>query len=134
MTGNDFDEDAWISDWAEANCQHLDVVASWETLCEVYDTLKFSDPLSDAERLEEYKWIIAEVNKFMTRQRHSLLKCRTLEAAVKKLGDAMTPAGRVFLDTRQQIVYHKLRIRWLTMAISQMQMQMMEEGAPDGWR
>lgn len=132
MTGNDFDEDSWISDWAEANCRHLDVVASWETLCDVYATLKFEDPLTDMERLEEFKWIIAEVNKFLTRQRNTLRSCKTFEAAVEKLKDAMVPQGRVFLDTRKQIVYHKLRIRWLTMAISQMRSQMIEE-VPDGW-
>lgn len=134
MIGSDFDEARWISNWAEAQCRHIDVVASWETLTEVYDQMRFNDPMSDEQRVIEYRWVIGEVNKFLTRQRKVLHSCKNFEAAIEKLQDAMIPEGKVKLDMRQQIVYHKLRQRWLTMAIQVMRsMQIDEMEETDGW-
>lgn len=117
LTGSS--EEALVRDWAEVECRHLDVVASWETLCEVYDALRFSDPMTDATRTEEFRWIIAEVNKFLTRVKKKLDSCKTLEAALTVLEESLEVTGQVSLDARKKIAYHKLRQRWVLNAAMQ---------------
>lgn len=119
-----------IRDWVEEETRHIDVVASWESLCETYDALRFTDPLSDAERLGEFKWIVHQMNGFLTRVRTRLLTCKDVEAMVDLLGTMYTPAGKVELDERRALVYHKLRQQWIRTEIMRLQTMM---GGQDGW-
>lgn len=114
------DERSAIREWAERECAYLDVVASWETLCEVYDQLRFTDPISDAVRIEEFRWVIAEVNKFLTRFKKKVVTCRTIEDAIDLVSESMSPQGTISLDQRRKVAYHKLRQRWLSMAGKQL--------------
>ena len=77
---------AWSSEdlltkWVIEQTRHLDLVASWETLLDVYATLGFTDPINDNSRLDEFKWIIRETNKFLTRMRNGLNKAKDFEAS-----------------------------------------------------
>lgn len=125
-----------IKDWVENETRHLDVVASWESLCDTYDALRFSDPLSDAERLEEYRWIIQQMNSFLTKMRTKLLSCRDTEAMVEAMKASYIPAGKVDLSTRKALVYQKLRQRWMGTTINQlMTMETQQElEDQDGWQ
>ena len=80
-----------IRDWVDEETRHIDVVASWESLCDTYDTLRFTDPLSDAERLEEFRWIVQQMNSFLTKIRTKLLSCKDMEAMVDMLTASFTP-------------------------------------------
>lgn len=124
-----------IKDWIESETRHIDVIASWESLCDTYDALRFTDHLSDAERLEEYKWIVQQMNSFLTKIRTKLLSCKDLEAMVEALKASYTPAGKIDLSARRALVYQKLRQRWMGTTINQLmamlEQQEMEE--QDGW-
>ncbi len=124
-----------IKDWIEEETRHIDVVASWESLCDTYDALRFTDHLSDAERLEEYKWIVQQMNSFLTKIRTKLLSCRDMEAMVEALKTSYIPAGKMDLSARRALVYQKLRQRWMGATISQL-MTMLEQQEmedQDGW-
>lgn len=131
-----------LHDWIDAETRPLDVVASWESLCDAYRALEFSDPISDTVRLEEFKWIIKEMNKFLTRMRTKLMPCREIDDAIQALLESFTPTGKVTIEGRRSLAYQKLRQRWITQAInqlSQMNQEMMEammamqEGEAHGW-
>lgn len=127
--------DLTVHDYVEQETRALDVVASWETLCEAYRMLEFSDEISDAVRLEEFKWIIKEMNKFLTRMKKKLLSCENAKAMRSALIESFTPTGKVTVDNRQSLVFQKLRQRWIKIVlqeITQME-EREEEDSEDGW-
>lgn len=127
MTGQESDTN--IREWVEEETRHIDVVASWESLCDTYEALRFTDPLSDAERLEEFRWIVQQMNVFLTKIRTKLLSCKDMEAMVEMLGTSFTPSGKMDLSTRRALVYQKLKQQWVrtTMMRIQTMLQMEEE-------
>lgn len=131
---NEVEKDV-LHDWVEQETRALDVVASWETLCDVYRALEFSDPLSDTVRLEEFKWIIKEMNKFLTRMRSKLMLCKDSKTMVDVLTMSFTPTGKVNIDNRRALAYQKLRQRWINIMIQTLMMKKEEEqdGSRDGW-
>lgn len=125
-----------LREWVEEETRHIDVVASWESLNETYDALRLTDPLSDTERLEEYKWIVQQMNSFLTKMRTRLLSCRDIEAMVEMLGTSFTPTGKVDLSARRSLVYQKLRQQWIRTEIMRLQAQAQQsetEEEQDGW-
>lgn len=125
-----------IREWVEEETRHIDVVASWESLNDTYDALRLTDPLSDTERLEEYKWIVQQMNSFLTKMRTKLLSCKDLEAMVEMLGTSFTPMGKVDLSARRALVYQKLRQQWVRTEIMRLQTMLaqdMETEEKDGW-
>jgi len=127
------ESDGSIREWVDEETRHVDVVASWESLCETYDALRFSDPLSDAERLEEFKWIVQQMNAFLTKMRNRMLSCRDPEAMVEALMASHTQTGKADLGTRRALVYQKLKQRWLQTTVARLQVMMMEKGEAHGW-
>ncbi len=129
-----------IHDWAERETRALDVVASWESLCDTYHALEFSDQLSDSVRLEEFKWIIREMNKFLTRTSSKLMSAQDIDGMKTVLMKSFNPAGQVKIEGRKSLAYHKLRQRWVIQMLAQLdvmeqeQMELMEgEEYKDGW-
>lgn len=115
-----------IREWVDDETRHIDVVASWESLCDTYETLRFTDPLSDAERLDEFKWIVQQMNAFLTKVRSRLLTCKDQDAMMEVLGISMTPTGKVELRTRKALVYQKLKQQWLRTMMMRLQVMMQE--------
>lgn len=129
-------EKSELHDWVEGECRALDVVASWETLCDVYRALEFSDTISDAIRMEEFKWIIAEMNKHLSRARKKLLTCTDPESMVEVLNQMFTTDTNV--TNRMSLTYHKLRQMWVSQMITKLnsimeRMKEEENGEPDFW-
>lgn len=125
-----------VHDWVMRETEHIDVVASWESLCDTYNALQFSDRLSDAERLDEYKWIVQQMNSFLTKIRTKLLTCKDARAMRDLLRATYVPAGKVDLSARRALVYQKLRQRWITSSLMAMEYMLeTEEGkeSADGW-
>lgn len=120
-----------IREWVDEETRHIDVVASWESLCDTYDALRFTDPLSDAERLEEFKWIVQQMNVFLTKIRTKLLSCKDMETMVEMLGTSFTPSGKMDLSTRRSLVYQKLKQQWVRTTMMRIT-QMMETEERDG--
>ena len=133
----DIEKDA-LHDWIENECRALDVVASWETLCDVYRTLEFNDPLSDAIKMEEFKWIIAEMNKHLKRARNKLLTCKDPDSMRETLSRMFVSTGST-VTNRMDLTYHKLRQMWVSRMIAQLNMMMektkeeQEDGRTDFW-
>lgn len=121
-----------LNDWVNEQTRQIDTVASWEVLCDVYDTLRFSDPLSDTVRLEEFKWIVREMNKFLTRMRSKLMSCIDPESMILVLKQSFTPAGKVQIEGRRSLAYQKLRQRWISQMIAQLEQMTMKEEEDDG--
>lgn len=130
-----------LDELVESETRALDVVASWESLCDTYRALEFSDPLSDSVKLEEYKWIIREMNKFLSRMRGKLRTCKDADAMRDFLQGSMTPTGKVNIDGRRSLAYQKLRQRWIVRMLMMLD-NLMEETAttmegeryvPDEW-
>ncbi len=118
-------EKSVLHDWVESETHGLDVVASWESLCDTYRVLEFADPISDGTRMEEYKWIIKEMNKHLTRARKQLLMCKDLDSTRETLKKMFTPIGSVNITNRADLAYHKLKQRWVIQMLAQL--EMMEE-------
>lgn len=116
-----------LHDWIDEETRHIDVVASWESLCDTYDTLRFTDRLSDEERLEEFKWIVQQMNVFLTKVRSKLLSCRDMEAMEEVLGMSFTPSGRIDLSTRKSLVYQKLKQQWVRTELMRLQTMMAQQ-------
>lgn len=114
-----------LHDWVENETRALDVVASWETLCDVYRTLEFNDPLSDAMRLEEFKWIIENMNRHLSRARKKLLNCAD-PTAMREVLSKMFVSEQATLSNRMDLTYHKLRQMWVTSMITRLDSMMME--------
>lgn len=127
-----------LHDWIENECRALDVVASWETLCDVYRTLEFNDPLSDAIKMEEFKWIIAEMNKHLKRARNKLFTCKDPDSMREALSKMFVSTGST-VTNRMDLTYHKLRQMWVSRMIAQLDMMMemtkeeQEDGRTDFW-
>lgn len=123
----DIDKSA-LHDWVESETHALDVTASWETLCDAYRILEFVDPISDAMKMEEFKWIIGEMNKHLTRARKKLLSCQDMEATRKAL-EEMYFTNNVSVTSRKSLAYNKLRQRWINQMIVKLNaaMETMEE-------
>lgn len=122
-----------LHDLVDQETRALDVVASWETLCDVYRSLEFSDPISDTVRLEEFKWIIKELNKSLTRMRNKLMTCKDLESTKTVLIESFTPTGKVNIDSRRCLAYQKLRQRWIQQMLATLS-RMEEEEQENVWR
>ena len=127
-----------LHDWVEDETRALDVVASWETLCDVYRTLEFTDPVSDAMKMEEFKWIIAEMNKHLSRARKKLLSCSDPESMMDVLKNMFSSTGTT-VTNRMDLTYHKLRQMWVSQMIAKLDTMIVqnredgENGEHDYW-
>lgn len=141
MEFSDIPEKSTLHDWVENETHALDVVASWETLCDTYRILEFVDPISDTVKMEEFKWIIREMNKHLTRARKKLLSCKDIPSTRKALEEMFKPTGDVSISCRSDLAYQKLRQRWISQMLAQLDMmeetirELTEEdhGQPDYW-
>lgn len=109
-----------LHDWVEEETRALDVVASWEVLCDVYRNLGFTDTISDSMRMEEFKWIIAEMNRHLSRARRKLLACQDPESMMEILTGMFSSTGTT-VTNRADLTYHKLRQMWVTGMITKLQ-------------
>lgn len=107
-----------LAEWAEEECRHLDVIASWETLLSVYEALGFDGPTDDIERITEFKIVIAEVNKFLTRMRNGLNKTTSIESAIEFLRNHANTKDATTLSNRPAVAYNKLKQSWIRQSIS----------------
>jgi hypothetical protein len=116
MTSSDYDESLVLAEWAEEECTHLDLIASWEELTGVYDYLHFTGPESDEVRLEEFKFIIGEMNKFLTRMRNGLARTRHIDDAITFLIGHLNTRDMSAVTGRKEIAYNKLKQQWIRRA------------------
>lgn len=116
MRDSDWTNSIVLAEWAEEECRHLDLIASWEILLSVYEALGFAGPDNDDARLAEFKKVIAELNKFLTRMKTGLAKVRDPEAAVEFLSMYANSDVNAIRD-RPGIAYNKLKQQWIAQSI-----------------
>lgn len=136
MNGQDLTYKDPVGHWIEENTRQLDVVASWENLLGAYDALRFTDPMTDTQRLEEFQWIIKTMNSFLTKMRSKLNSCKKDLLLMKEvLIGSFTPTGHVNLESRKSLAYQKLRQMWVSQRIVEIEQaieEMKQEGEDDG--
>lgn len=135
-----------VSEWIDGHTQHIDLVKSWEAICETYRYMQFTDEINDNTRIEETKWIVKEINRFLTAIRKKLMSCKSMEAIQEILRQSFVPAGKIALDSRKALVYQKYKQTWIEQMLADseqlnmhlIQQEMMEakieEGTDYGWR
>lgn len=120
--------------WIDEECRHLDLVASWTTLNEQYEQCKFTDNISDQMRLQEFKQVIKETNKFLTRMRNALSRVADVDSAIEVLGKQFDSKDTENIIERWQLLYNMLKQSWIRSHIQQLQ-DMNESREEDyGWR
>lgn len=92
----------------------VDMITSWTTLCDVYNQLAFIDQLTDEERIGEFKRVVKEVNRFLTRARSGMLSARTDTDVIDWLVEELKPKPQANYDHRYQIAFYKLKQEWIT--------------------
>lgn len=118
MYDSGWSESTILAEWAEHECRHLDLIASWETLLSVYETLGFQGPDSDEMRLTEFKAVITETNKFLTRMKNGLSRTTDINDAIEFLSAHANTSDMNGVRTRPNIAYNKLKQRWITQSVS----------------
>ena len=106
-----------------------DFEQSWMDLNQLYGQLGFSDNLTDAERIKEYKYIHQQLKKFIGSKRGEVLACNSIVEMVN-LVEQMILRQREYGDTRADIAYNFMRDHWLTglyNVLSQMAVSEVEE-------
>lgn len=133
MPSSDFSESTVLAEWASRECTHLDLIASWETLMAAYEVLGFTGPDSDEERLSEFKTIIGELNKFLTRMRRGLESAKSVEDAIEFLVGHANTTDTHTIKTRPSIAYNKLKQQWIRQSVSVLEgaVSMVREGERD---
>lgn len=131
MPNSDWSESLVLAEWAERECRHLDLIASWETLLVVYEVLGFRGPEDDLAKLGEFKLVIAELNKFLTRMRNGLAKVNTIEDAAEYLLSHSNTSDMNLVKTRPSIAYNKLKQQWVSQSVAVL-LSMVNEQSNEG--
>jgi hypothetical protein len=135
MQSSDWSKSTVLAEWAERECRHLDLIASWETLTSIYETLRFTGPDNDDTRLAEFKTVITELNKFLTRMKNGLSNAKSIEESIEFLSSHSNTTDMNGVRTRSSVAYNKLKQRWIGMAIfaleTRIEMMKAQEGERD---
>jgi hypothetical protein len=134
MPNSDWSESIVLAEWADEECKHLDLIASWEILISVYDFLGFTDNIADEDRLTEFKSVIGEMNKFLTRMRNGLMKTKDIDNAIAFLVDHANTANMNDVKGRASVAYNKLKQRWIGQQVSILTASRPPAGAEEGER
>ncbi len=124
-----------FAEWVDEECRHLDLVASWTTLVEQYQGCSFTDNITDQQRLMEFKQVIKETNKFLTRMRNALSKVADVDSAVEVLIKQFDSKDTENIVERWQLLYNMLKQSWIRTHVQQLQ-DMKQEDREDSyeWR
>ena len=119
--------------WVDEECRHLDLVASWHTLVEQYDSCRFTDGITDQQRLMEFKQVIKETNKFLTRMRNALGKVADIDSAIEVLIKQFDSKDTENIVERWQLLYNMLKQSWIRTHIQQLQDMNDQREEQDEW-
>lgn len=87
--------------------------AMWFTLNEKYKSLDFKDSIADSVRIQEYKYIVQQLRKYMAKCKDDILyDCDNPEEMVEKIG-YLLGNGAEYGNERKEIVYNFVRDDWL---------------------
>ena len=129
----DIRETTFLNSWIDRSTQHIDMVASWERLVDIYGQLRFIDSLTDQDRMTEFGDIVREVNRFLSKMRKKLSTANDIDAAMMLLSDSYGVGRNVVINTRQGIAFQKLKQQWIAQGLAELQaaMDMLAEEPED---
>lgn len=129
----DIRETTFLNSWIDRSTQHIDMVASWERLVDIYGQLRFIDSLTDQDRMTEFGNIVREVNRFLSKMRKKLATANDIDAAMMLLSDSYGVGRNVVINTRQGIAFQKLKQQWIAQGLAELQaaMDMLAEEPED---
>ena len=129
----DIRETTFLNSWIDRSTQHIDMVASWERLVDIYSQLRFIDSLTDQDRMTEFGDIVREVNRFLSKMRKKLATANDIDAAMMLLSDSYGVGRNVVINTRQGIAFQKLKQQWIAQGLAELQaaMDMLAEEPED---
>lgn len=117
----DIRETTFLNSWIDRSTQHIDMVASWERLVDIYNQLSFIDSLTDQDRMTEFGDIVREVNRFLSKMRNKLATANDIDAAMMLLSDSYGVGRNVVINTRQGIAFQKLKQQWIAQGLAELQ-------------
>lgn len=82
-------------------------------IMERYKLLGFTDPLTDADKLKEAKWITEQIRKFVNTKKapwHKMLE--RPEAMLANVNDVIEKS-KEYPDNRQEMIYMQIKADWL---------------------
>lgn len=126
-------ETTFLNSWIDRSTQHIDMVASWERLVDIYSQLRFIDSLTDQDRMTEFGDIVREVNRFLSKMRKKLSTVNDIDAAMMLLSESYGVGRNVVINTRQGIAFQKLKQQWIAQGLAELQaaMDMLAEEPED---
>lgn len=132
----DLTEEGILNRWIDEQTRHLDLVASWPKLCSTYEELGFSDDIDDETRVSEFKFVIGETNKMLSRMRRELASAQDVEAAILYLQDRYVKNSNAQVKDRKSVVYQAFKQSWMQTAIVQLMEinEQFQEEVDDDWR
>lgn len=89
-----------------------DFETMWMAVGNMYQYLGFTDKISDQQRIDEYKWIVQQLRKYMFTKQTTIMEKESIEdmlAAVESLIGKADEYGR----ERKEVVYNFMRDHWL---------------------
>lgn len=113
----------------------FDTLDSWQLFNSKYQQLSFNDPIDDATRIAEYKYIGEQLRKYINRRESVLRKDSDPYRIRDQLFDYLKTAKTELTD-RKSVVYCSIRNDWLRQLSAQMMMiieEMERQDEVDEW-
>lgn len=113
-------ESQFLHEWTEQKCAPVDLISSWTELVSVYKHLEFLDELSDEDRIKEFKHVVRETNRLLTRVRNAVTSAVSIDAAIDYLGSQFSPSRNSDVVSREDVAYQALKQRFLRQSIAEL--------------
>ena len=88
-----------------------DFESMWFVCKASYENLGFKDA-TDQQKIDEYKWIVQQLRKYMFSKQDEILGCVDLDDMIKHVEDLIAKASE-YGDERKEIAYNFMRDHWL---------------------
>lgn len=83
----------------------------WFICKATYENLGFNDA-TDQQKIDEYKWIVQQLRKYMFSKQEPIMSCKDLETMINEV-DVLISKASEYGDERKVIVYNFMRDHWL---------------------
>ena len=84
----------------------------WFIIKQNYEELGFSDPMTDQQKIDEYKWIVQQLRKYMFSKQDEIMACGSIEDMIDFV-DMLIGKADEYAEERKKIVYNFIRDGWL---------------------
>lgn len=85
---------------------------AWMEIKQEYESLGFQDDISDAEMIDEFKYIAQQMRKYKFSHQDQILAYDSYEDMASEV-EALIGKAKEYGDCRKEIVYNFLRDQWL---------------------